>query len=105
MNGFFFFFLISCTLDVGRNFYVLFRVIAVLFSQNQSLNFLWQIPGEGANIGPVEMRKAEKGKIGYGEDSLGTEENNLSVREMRALETKPIAVQWHLPFPTILKYF
>lgn len=51
------------------------------------------------------MRKAEKGKIGYGEDSLGTEENNLSVREMRALETKPIAVQWHLPFPTILKYF
>lgn len=84
-----FFFLISCILDRGRNWYVIFRVIAVLFNQNQSLNFLWQIPSEGANWCPVEMRKAEKGKIGYWEDSLGMEQNNLSLREMRALETKP----------------
>ena len=34
------------------------------------------------------MRKRKR-KMGYLEDSFATEENNLSIREMRGLETNP----------------
>lgn len=73
-------------LGTGRNFYVIFKVIAVFFSQNQSFTFLWQNSSKEEHVCPVEVRKAvKKEKLDIWR-SVITEENDLSIREVRGFE-------------------